>query len=154
MIPASKLIPLASEILVGFGDFCGMEILSMDNRRMTARMPLRKEFRNVHGFAHGGIIDTLMDTASGVLATFASDPVCRVVTRSADIHFVRPLDGAYLQAEAQVIKCGRTCCLVETKVYDDQGRVCTAGIFDQVYITLPGRDELIEKIRALEEPDE
>ena len=143
----NTMLDLAREVMIGFGEYCGMEITAIDGERLDARMPLRPEFLNVHGFAHGGAVNTLMDTSAGILATFANIPPRRVVTRSADMHFVRPLGGKEMRSEARVIKHGKTCCLVNTDIFDDAGRLCAVGCFDLVYITLPGEDALIEKLR-------
>ena len=145
----SDMLRMAQELLIGFGEFCGMEIQSIDGKTLTGTMPLRKEVQNVHGFAHGGAINTLMDTAAGILGTFAADPPRRVVTRSADNHFLRPIGGSMMRVEAQVIKAGKTCCLVNTDVYDEQGRIAAVGYFDVVYVTVP-QDRLIEEVRRAE----
>ena len=79
----NTMLDLAREIMIGFGEYCGMEITAIDGKELYARMPLRPEFLNVHGFAHGGAVNTLMDTSAGILATFANVPPRRVVTRSA-----------------------------------------------------------------------
>ena len=145
----SDMLRMAEELLIGFGEFCGMEIQSIDGKTLSGTMPLSKEFLNVHGFAHGGAINTLMDTAAGILATFATDPPRHVVTRSADNHFLRPIGGDSMRVEAQVVKTGKTCCLVNTDVYDDQGRIAAVGYFDVVYVTVP-QDRLIEEVRRAE----
>ena len=146
-----NMLSMAKEMLVGFGEFCEIEIHSITDKELMATMPLREEFLNVHGFAHGGAINTLMDSSAGILSMFANHPPRRVVTRSADIHYVRPLGGTTLRAQARVIKHGKTCCLTSADIYDDQDRLCAAGYFELVYITLPGEDKLIEKASHLED---
>ena len=146
-----SMLEIAREMLVGFGDYVGIEIRSITDTHLTAVMPLRKEYLNLHGFAHGGVVNTLMDSSSGILSMFANHPPRRVVTRSADMHFVRPLSGSSMRAEAEVIKHGKTCCLARADVYDDQDRLCATGSFELVYITLPGVDPIIERASHLED---
>ena len=145
------MLSIAREMLVGFGEYVGIELRSITDTKLTATMPLREEFLNLHGFAHGGAVNTLMDTSAGILSMFANHPPRRVVTRSADMHFVRPLSGSSMRAEAQVIKHGKTCCLARSDIYDDQDRLCATGSFELVYITLPGEDPIIEKASHLED---
>ncbi len=146
----SDMMRMAQELLVGFGEYCGVEILSIDGKHLTGRMPMREEYLNVHGFAHGGAINTLMDTAAGILGTFAGEKPRRVVTRSADNHFLRPVSGSMMRVEADVVRHGRSFCLVNTALYDDKDRLAAVGTFDVVYVTVAGEDKLIEEVSRAE----
>ena len=43
----NTMLDLAREVMIGFGEYCGMEITAIDGEELYARMPLRPEFLNV-----------------------------------------------------------------------------------------------------------
>ncbi len=94
---------------------------------------IRPELCNPGGSIHGGMSATILDVAGGVAAIYASGKARPMVTRSADLHYLRPLTGSRMAAEGRVVKAGRQTCLVRVELYDDQDRLCCAGDLELFY---------------------
>lgn len=128
------LIAEAKPWIVGFPALCGMEIEELTKGACTASVRLRPELLNAHGFAHGGVIHMLMDTAAGVAGRYCYYPQRPTVTRSADVHFLRPVQGAKMTARAAAVKIGRTGSLMRAELFDEQERLCATGYFEMIYM--------------------
>ncbi|MBO4369029.1 MAG: PaaI family thioesterase [Desulfovibrio sp.] len=92
-------------------------------------MPLKKEFKNGMGFAHGGTIFSLADIAFGAAANEGVTNF--VVTLTTSIEYLRPGSVGPLVAEAQLIRGGKHIQNYEVLVYDGEGtliaRTMTSG---------------------------
>jgi uncharacterized protein (TIGR00369 family) len=105
----------------GFNRWSGFELVAAGNGQVCLSLAIREDMTQHHGFAHGGIVGALSDTAcSWAAATVAGD----VVTASYTVQFHAPATGIRLIAEACVIKKGRRNVSVEARVYsaDDAGQ--------------------------------
>ncbi len=94
---------------------------------------IEKGMLNPFGNVHGGIIDYVMDTASGICATHSIEPLQVVVTRSCEMHYLLPVQGERMYVTARAVKPGRRCCLVSTELYSDSGTLCALGNFEMFY---------------------
>ena len=75
---------------------------------------------NNMNIVHGGYIFGLADTAAGIAAlssVFGSN--VNIVTVDASINYFKPAKGEKLIAKAKTIKPGKTICVVEVMIYDD-----------------------------------
>lgn len=129
-----ELMELAQKRIVGFAAYCGMTLISVEPGSVRGDCPLVPELLNPYGKAHGGAISTLMDTLSGICASSASVPPRYVVTRSADVHYLRPVTGSRIVGWARAVRAGRQMCLVQTEIYDDQDRLCASGQLEFFYV--------------------
>lgn len=120
--------------LVGFAPYLGITFDSLEPGSGSGHCLLRPELLNPYGFAHGGAINALMDTVGGFTASIASGELRYVVTRSADVHYVRPLTGSRMDVKTKVVKAGKQTCLVQAEAFDDQGRLCTEGLLEFFYV--------------------
>ena len=92
----------------------GLRLVDVDDGTSVVEVTLRKEGLNPHGIAHGGLIFTLCDVATGVAARSHGR---NTVSQDASIYFLRP--GAHtekLTAKGRVIKEGRTTGYTEAEV--------------------------------------
>ena len=124
----------AQKRLVGFAATCGIELDSVESGETTGRCALRQELRNPYGVVHGGAIDTIMDTLGGITASGASEPPRYVVTRSVDIHYLKPVLGDVMRGRAAVIKAGKQTCLIRGEVFDENDRLCAEGLLEFFYL--------------------
>lgn len=86
---------------------------------------------NGFGCVHGGIVFGLADTTAGAAAfTDKRDHV----TRSGNFHYVGNVTGGVIFAEGHVIHRGKTICVVEVKVYAEDGKLLGDGIYDMFAI--------------------
>ena len=105
----------------------GLRLVELDDGAATVEVTLRKEGLNPRGIAHGGLIFTLCDVATGVAARTGGRTT---VSQDASIHFLRP--GTHtekLTAKGRVIKEGRTTGYAEAEVFTDDGKlIAKAGM--------------------------
>jgi acyl-CoA thioesterase len=105
----------------------GLRLVDVDDGVSTVEVTLRKEGLNPHGIAHGGLIFTLCDVATGVAARSGGR---NTVSQDASIYFRRPgTRTEKLTAKGRVIKEGRTTGYTEAEVYTDDGTlIAKAGV--------------------------
>ena len=114
----------------GFNKHNGIKIVDFDDEHCIVEGELCNEAMNPWGMAHGGFVYSLCDVAAGALVSqFAP----KFVTLSANMSYLRPSQGTRLRAEGRLLKKGRTVCVVDTFVYDDQDRLTARGTFE-IYI--------------------
>ena len=105
----------------------GLRLVDLDDGEATVEVTLRKEGLNPHGIAHGGLIFTLCDVATGVAARTGGR---NTVSQDASIYFLRPgTNTEKLIAKGRVLKEGRTTGYAEAEVFTDDGKlVAKAGV--------------------------
>ncbi|MFK5037002.1 PaaI family thioesterase, partial [Klebsiella pneumoniae] len=85
----------------------------MERGVVKVAVSLRPDLTQHHGFAHGGVVGALADTAC---AWAAASVVGDVVTGSYTLQFLAPARGARLAATARVIRAGRRSVSVEARI--------------------------------------
>lgn len=108
----------------------GIMITDINEELCVVEAQLLPQALNPLGMAHGGFVYSLCDVASGALVGQHGG---KFVTLSANMSYLRPSHGAKLRAEGRAIKKGRTVTVVETSVYDEQGKLTARGTFE-IYI--------------------
>jgi acyl-CoA thioesterase len=97
---------------------------------------------NIYGHPHGGYLYTLCDTSAGMAAISTG---VNVVTLRADMSYIRSAaKGDVLRVEGIAIHNGRTTKVVESSVYDQQGKLICKGTFT-MYVTGERKSEPDEK---------
>ena len=110
----------------------GLRLVDVDDGTSVVEVTLRKEGLNPHGIAHGGLIFTLCDVATGVAARTGGR---NTVSQDASIYFLRPgTNTEKLTAKGRVIKEGRTTGYAEAEVYADDGRLIAKAAVTVHYI--------------------
>ena len=103
----------------GFNRHNGLRLTDVDDGTATVEVTLRKEGLNPRGMAHGGLIFTLCDVATGVAARTGGRTT---VSQDASIYFLRPgVNTEKLTAKGRVLKEGRTTGYAEAEVFNDDG---------------------------------
>ena len=128
-----NIAPQVEHMLDVFARHCGIELQDLSGDTCTLTVQLKPEHLNLYGFVHGGMINTIMANAGGIVAAFAHGPVRPVVTGSADAHFLRPVCGSTMKCVATLVKAGRTMARVQLGVYDENDKLCTVGFNEYVY---------------------
>ena len=97
---------------------------------------------NIYGHPHGGYLYTLCDTSAGMAALSTG---VNAVTLQADMSYIRSAaKGDTLRVEGIAIHDGRTTKVIESSVYDPQGRLVCKGTFT-MYVTGERKNEASEK---------
>ena len=97
----------------------GLRLTDVGDGTATVEVTLRRESLNPRGMAHGGLIFTLCDVATGVAARTGGRTT---VSQDASIYFLRPgVNTEKLTAKGRVLKEGRTTGYAEAEVFNDDG---------------------------------
>lgn len=99
--------------------FLGFEVTYGDDV-CTVYVPTAEHMLNPQGTLHGGIIATAVDISMGHLCNHVG---ARAVTVDVGIKFLRPLTGP-VWCVARFLKRGRTLHQMESRVLDEDGRLC------------------------------
>lgn len=114
----------------GFNKHNGVTVTDISGELCVVEGELKPESMNPLGMAHGGFVYSLCDVAAGAVVGQNGG---EFVTLSANMSYLRPSKGTKLRAEGRLLKKGRTVCVVDTLVYDDQDRLTARGTFE-IYI--------------------
>ena len=86
-------------------------------KKAILKVRLTEETRNPYGYAHGGLIFSLGDTAMGFIARSTGK---KAVTQNCTINYLKPSSGLILTAEAEMIKNGKKICYLRCNFYNEQ----------------------------------
>ena len=102
-----------------FAAEAGIRLVSCRDGEAVLEAELTEKSRNANGFAQGGMIFTLADTAFAVAANAGERDA---VTLSCTVNFLRPGIGSRLTAHAVIFSSTRSVCCADVTVTDDRGR--------------------------------
>lgn len=103
----------------GYNRHNGITVVDVDDGASVVEAPFRQEGTNPMRNAHGGLIFSLCDVATGVAARSGGR---NTVTQDASIYFLRAgTNTEKLTAKGRVIREGRTTGMVEAEVFTDDG---------------------------------
>jgi len=88
--------------------------------QVEIEMPFQAHLTQQHGFIHGGIVTSILDSACGYAAFSLSAPDSAVLTVEYKVNFVAPAKGERLVARGQVLRPGAsiTVCKGDVVAYD------------------------------------
>ena len=97
-----------------------------------ATLALQPRHMQHHGVVHAGVIATMADHCAGAAATTMLGEGEAVMTVEFKVNLLRAARGDSLRCRAQVLKPGKTFCVVESEVYANAG----------------GKEDLVAKLNA------
>ena len=109
------------------GEFVGMTIERTEPGRAVARTSARESHHNPHGFVHGAVVFTLIDTSMGAAVMSMLPEGQRCSTIECQVRFLRPVVNDDLICETTVTKPGRRVFHLESKVSTPEGRLVATG---------------------------
>jgi uncharacterized protein (TIGR00369 family) len=127
MTHAEEMLQFGRKVLhdQAFSRLLGAELIALEPGKAELALAIRADFKQQHGFVHGGVVSYLADNA----LTYAGGSVLgNVVTSEYKINYVRPAMGEKLIARATVLHSGKRQAVCECKVsaVGDQGEVLVA----------------------------
>lgn len=103
----------------GFNRHNQISIVDVDDGTSVIEVPLTKDCLNPLGIAHGGLIFSLCDVATGVAARSGGR---NTVSQDASVYFLRPgVNTTKLTARGRVIREGGRSGFAEAEVFSDDG---------------------------------
>ena len=109
------------EILKGipYVRLLGIELEEIERGSATLRLELRDELKRNGGITHGGVIASLIDSASAFAVMSQLEPDKSTTTIDLTIQYLRPLLKGQIRAHARVLRAGRRVAVVSVDVFDD-----------------------------------
>ena len=84
-------------------------------------LPYRADLVQQHGFLHGGVITTIVDSACGYAAYSLMAAGAHVLTIEFKVNFLAPAAGEEFRAHGRVVRAGRTIYVCNGDVYARTG---------------------------------
>ncbi len=106
--PLQPTVEIAQERLAKqpFSGLLGAAIVAVSVGRCELQVPIRAEFKQQHGFVHGGVLSYAADNALTIAGFWALQRP--VVTSEFKINYVRPATGDAIIARAYAVHAGKT----------------------------------------------
>ena len=123
-----SMIEQAREQLVKnpYGMITGMEFEELERDHCRGSLELKEQVSNIYGTMHGGALFTLADMCMGAAARSDGN---RYVTQNASVNYIRGVFKGTAHCEANVLHRGKTMCVVEGRITDDDGNLCLSATF-------------------------
>jgi 1,4-dihydroxy-2-naphthoyl-CoA hydrolase len=110
---------------VGFDKLYGLEIDSVDDEEVRARVPVRPELLQPAGVVHGGVFASVAESMTSIATWLAEHEDGKIVMgQSNQTSFLRPIVAGTIHATARRRHRGRTTWVWEVEIADDDGRLC------------------------------
>ncbi len=116
----------------------GMEFggIDIDSASITLDIDKQRHLQP-YGIVHGGVLATLIDTATFWAAFMRVPDDAGLVNIDLKLNYLQPAIAGRLTAEGRCIRPGRTLSYAEAHIYDDQGVLLAHGT--STLMVLPGR---------------
>jgi len=99
----------------------GIEIARIAPGEVDLAMPYAPALTQQHGFIHGGIVATALDSARGYAAFSLMPPDAAVLTVEFKTNLLAPAKGERFLFRARVVKPGRTLTVCEAQAFAVEG---------------------------------
>jgi len=121
-----------------FVNFMGIEVPQLGRGYARFVLPIRPDFLNSQGFLQGGVVAALADEAVAYALFSLAKPGELLNTVEMKINFLAPVQTGEVEAQAHIVKRGRTISLGEVVVRQGE-RLVAKGLC--TYIHLWGKKE-------------
>jgi uncharacterized protein (TIGR00369 family) len=106
----------------------GFQLVRAERGRAVFRMPVLELHKQIHRVVHGGVLASLADTAGGFAAFLAAPPGSRVLTIELKINFLEGVEHGEIEADARVLRQGKTTSVVDCDVTDQDNRLVSKAL--------------------------
>jgi uncharacterized protein (TIGR00369 family) len=130
----------AATMRAPFNRLVGLEVLSVNAGKAVLGLAFREELSQARGLLHGGVLATLADVALAVALLPTLHQGEHMATIELSIQYLRPvIDGMRVEAEARVLRRGKTVAVGEVDIRTDRGDLCAKSIMS--YRIFRGTDQ-------------
>jgi uncharacterized protein (TIGR00369 family) len=131
----AKLIKLVNSS--PYPSHMAMRLVSIDFDTAGIEIALGRSHLQPYGIVHGGVLATLIDTATFWAAYLRIPEDAGLVNVDLKLNYLKPVRNGKLRAEGLCIKPGRSISYAEAKVYDESKEIVVHGT--STLMTLPGK---------------
>jgi 1,4-dihydroxy-2-naphthoyl-CoA hydrolase len=127
------------ELPVGFDRMYGLEIVSLAEDEVRARVRVRDELLQPAGLVHGGVFASMAESITSIATWLAvHDNGKTAQGLSNQTSFLRPIVDGTIHATARRRHRGRTTWVWEVDITDDEDRLCALVRMTVAVRDLPG----------------
>ncbi len=119
---------------VPFAKLLGIELAAAERGAVKLRLQVRPDLRQNRGVLHGGVIASLIDTATAFAIVSQLTEPEKFTTVDLTVNYLRPLKEGSVTAAARVIRAGRRLLTVTAEVFDEAGNLVAVAL--STYIRL------------------
>lgn len=113
------------EFPVGFDRLYGLEIVSIDEDEVVARVPVRDEVLQPAGLVHGGVFASMAESMTSIATWLAVHTEGKsAMGQSNQTSFLRPITKGTVHATGRCRHKGKSTWVWEVDITDDEGRLC------------------------------
>jgi 1,4-dihydroxy-2-naphthoyl-CoA hydrolase len=113
------------EFPVGFDRLYGLEIVSISDEEVVARVPVRDEIMQPAGLVHGGVFASMAESMTSIATWLAVHETGKTAMgQSNQTSFLRPITTGTVHATGRRRHRGKTTWVWEVDITDDEGRLC------------------------------
>ena len=118
-------------------------MVKIEPGQVEIEMPFQAHLTQLHGFIHGGIVTSILDSACWYAAFSLSAPDSAVLTVEYKVNFMAPAKGERLVSRGQVLRPGAsiTVCKGDVVAYDGGEEKLVTTMLMTMMI-LPNRPDL------------
>ena len=113
---------------VAFAKLLGLKLESIKPGEATLSLEIRDDFMQNNGVVHGGVIASLIDsaTAFSIIPLLEKDE--RITTVDLTINYLRPLVSGTMKATARVLREGGRVIVTSADVFDPAGNLASTAL--------------------------
>jgi len=108
-------------------DLLSMEIDTLEMGRSFLEVDVQEKHLQPYGIVHGGVYASLIDAAAFWAAYTHIDAASGMTTVEMKLNYLAPAASGRFMARGKSIKIGRTICLSEATVFDDNEKMLAHG---------------------------
>jgi uncharacterized protein (TIGR00369 family) len=105
-----------------FTETLGIEAISASSEEVRARIAWAPSLCTAGGILHGGVLMGLADSVGAYCAFLNLPPGANTTTIESKTNFLRAVRNGSVEAVARPLHAGRTVIVVDTELFDDDGR--------------------------------
>ena len=120
---------------VPFARLLGIKLDAIEAGEATLSLHIREDFKQNAGVVHGGVIASLIDSATAFAILPLLSPDERTTTVDLTISYLRPLVAGVVVARAKVLRAGRRMIATSAELFDADGKLAATAL--STYIRLP-----------------
>jgi 1,4-dihydroxy-2-naphthoyl-CoA hydrolase len=125
-----------------YGAFLGLEVISASAEEVRARLAWAEELCTAGGILHGGALMGLADSAGGFCAFLnLAEDATGTATIESKTNFFGPVREGWVEAVSSPLHIGKTTIVVDTDLYDADGRRVARVTQTQAVLRSPSRSD-------------
>ena len=122
---------------VPFAKLLGIKLDAIEPGDATLSLQIRDDFKQNAGVVHGGVIASLIDSATAFAIVPLLNADERTTTVDLTISYLRPLTAGSMVARAKVLRAGRRLIVVSAELFDDGRNLAATAL--STYVRLPAK---------------